>query len=822
MRYFYTLILLFFGTTLFSQSSYPEGFNEEVAFDIFDAPAGMLHTDSNYAFVWELSGKVWLIKDQVVHPAPILDLSEEVGFWGDHGMIGAALDPDFFENGFIYLLYNVDRHHLLNFGTDQYDPTLSESGTASIGRLTRYKLNTVDFQFVIPDSRLVLIGSEINNGIPTSAASHGVGSIVFGKDGSLLVSCGDSNTWVGKNEFEGYNGEGPVPLYGYDDVGLADGSMSEGEFVGAFRAQYMDGLNGKLIRIDSETGLGIPNNPYFSAEAPNNARSKIWAMGFRNPYRMTLRPGTGDDNNPGTIFISDVGDWVWEEINVVFDKGLNFGWPMYQGPNQHDFYYNVKTQNTNATNPIGQSTSCPNTFFNYQDLIQQPNAPHEYFYPNPCNEGQVVPSDIFTFQHERPALAYSNSVIEGAYAVTPAYNEQGLASSISVSDPNHGIGAEDFSGISGSGGVFLTGEQIPQEYQDWYIQGDFSGWLRAFKFNEFNELTAVEQWSDYVGAPIHISQDPSDGCIYVTSISPSEIKRICFGGNLKPLAIATPELVYGTSPIQVTFDASESYDPEGGPLDFKWTFSDGGSSTNSIVTHEFIAPTNDVTIFKAKIVVTDELGLSDSLTVPVSLNNTPPEVDIISLEENQLLSLELPTYADFKASVIDLEHSENEIDFDWIIYLHHNTHFHRLDEVQGNNSNYTFHPLGCSENEVFWFRIGLTVTDPGGLTDYDELFMYPDCEGILPSVEFGDELFVLFPNPAVDFIELHSSVSLGNGLTYSIYSAEGKKISENFIPVYNDRRYFQLDISTLSQAGYVLEVTIDGKKHRERFVKITN
>ena len=37
----------------------------------------------------------------------------------------------------------------------------------------------------------------------------------------------------------------------------------------------------------------------------------------------------------------------------------------------------------------------------------------------------------------------------------------------------------------------------PEEYQDWFIQGDFSGWLRAFKFNEENELTDVEYWNEY-------------------------------------------------------------------------------------------------------------------------------------------------------------------------------------------------------------------------------------------------------------------------------------------------------------------------------------
>ena len=71
-------------------------------------------------------------------------------------------------------------------------------------------------------------------------------------------------------------------------------------------------LDGTLIRIDPETGAGLPDNPLFSNSDPNAKR--IVAYGLRNPFRLTFRPGTTE------IWIGDVGWNTWEEINRVQDR----------------------------------------------------------------------------------------------------------------------------------------------------------------------------------------------------------------------------------------------------------------------------------------------------------------------------------------------------------------------------------------------------------------------------------------------------------------------------------------------------------------------
>ena len=67
---------------------------------------------------------------------PVLDLTAEVLNWRDHGLMGFALDPDYLNNGYVYLLYIVDRRFLMNDNS-----IVADAGhNATIARLTRYKL----------------------------------------------------------------------------------------------------------------------------------------------------------------------------------------------------------------------------------------------------------------------------------------------------------------------------------------------------------------------------------------------------------------------------------------------------------------------------------------------------------------------------------------------------------------------------------------------------------------------------------------------------------------------------------------------------------
>jgi len=337
MRLLPFVLFLLIIKCVFSQN-YPEGFAEEIVYDQFTFPAGFVPASESIQYVFELDGKVWTIENGQVSSDPLIDISEEVGMWADHGLIGLAIDPNFEQNGFIYLLYNVDRHYLLNYGTADYDPDANDYYQGGMGRVTRYTVNTENFNAILPNSRKVILGDSIGDGVPIPADSHGVGAIRFGEDGSLLISTGDSNSfWCC------YNGDGAVPDAAYDSLSYEDGILRADELIGAFRSQYINGLNGKILRLNPENGEGLPGNPFYEESNPNEAKSKVWALGFRNPFRFTVKPGTGygdlQNGHPGELYVSDVGESKWEELNIIRDSGTNFGWPIYEGQVQHVYGY---------------------------------------------------------------------------------------------------------------------------------------------------------------------------------------------------------------------------------------------------------------------------------------------------------------------------------------------------------------------------------------------------------------------------------------------------------------------------------------------------
>lgn len=818
MRLQFTVLLTILVQTIFAQ--YPEGFAEEIAYNEFSAPVGIFPASEDLAFVIELNGEVWAIHNGIVDENPILNISDEVGKWADLGLISAALDPDFLNNGYIYLLYNVDRYHLMHSNDADYDPNEDDYYQGGMGRVTRYTVNTDGFNEIDEGSRLIVLGETIGSGIPLCSDSHGLGTILFGEDGSLLISTGDTNSY-----YCCYNGDGPIPAAAYDSISYNDGILRADELIGAFRSQYIDGLNGKVLRIHPLTGEGLASNPFFDETNPDNARSKVWALGFRNPFRFTIKPGTGygglDDGHPGIIYLTDVGETKWEELNIIRDPGKNYGWPIYEGQDYHVLGYpELTTYNPSALNPLYQSGGCNQEFFSFQELLVQENQQHNYFFPNPCNPSTSIPDDIATFSHERPAIAYRNGWAGPNETYTPTFNEDGVANYTSISSPESSLIGETFKGFSGNGGTFISGENIPEEYQDHFVLSDYAGWVRDFSLNEGNDFTTVEMWEDSIGRAAFISQNPFDGCIYICTLYPSYIKRICFGGNLKPVVILNPDTVYGQSPLVVVFDASSSYDPEGEALDFEWDFDDGSTGTGSQTSHEFIAPNGQVEKFEVKLTVTDQSGAFTVRNALVSLNNTPPSVEIISITEGELYSNRFPTPFDLVAETIDQEHPEWDIEYDWTYMLRHNTHFHILDYLSGNNRDLVVYPTACDQGEDYWYEINVVATDPGGLVSRSYRNIYPDCDGVMDIAPENGADYIFSPNPSSNVMQLRSYVGLDEQMAFTIYSTDGKLVSKIDVEVYNNRNDCEIDISHLMQGVYIIDFSIDGTAYRERIMKI--
>ncbi|MCH2161335.1 MAG: PQQ-dependent sugar dehydrogenase [Phycisphaerales bacterium] len=360
----------------------PEGFyRTSLNAHQFDELVGVEPMGDGRILLWERGGLV-LVSDSEgkVNPTPLLDIREEVLNWRDHGLLGVTVDPDFLENGYVYLLYAVDPHHLHEFGTPDYDPNVTWTQRATIGRLARYQATPESgFAEVDPSTRTILIGATIDTGLPIVHQSHSCGDLFFGTDGSLMLSHGDSANYGSVDG--GGNAQG-----GYVVEALKNGILKPDEDVGAFRAQLLDTMCGKVLRLDPATGDGLPSNPFFDSADPDSARSRVWLLGVRNAFRCSILPGSGSDDpadgNPGILAINDVGWGLREETNTVDYPGANLGWPLWEGFDNVSQYWFEDTRHPLAPNPLAGS-GCPDTFM-FRDLVQeeQPGGPR---FSNPCD-----------------------------------------------------------------------------------------------------------------------------------------------------------------------------------------------------------------------------------------------------------------------------------------------------------------------------------------------------------------------------------------------------------------------------------------------------
>ncbi|MBK8268097.1 MAG: PQQ-dependent sugar dehydrogenase [Planctomycetes bacterium] len=545
---------------------------ENVTIDAdWDQAVGIAFAPDGRMFVWEKSGVVWNVENGVKSVQPLIDVSEEVGNWGDYGMLGFAIDPDFYSNGYIYLMYVVDYHHLVYYGTPNYDPQDDWFNRDTIGRITRYTCNIADgYRSVAPGSRLVLVGESINTGIPICHSSHGVGTLLFGEDGTLLASCGDGASY-GSVDVGG-------PTDGSSNTALVDGIIQSKEDVGAYRSQLVDSLNGKVLRLNPANGDGLVSNPYYDANAPRAARSRVWAVGLRNPYRMTLRPGTGNSDpgqgDPGTLYISDVGWQTWEELNICRGPSENFGWPAFEGMFQYWSYIDESPFNLDAPNPLYGSPQCNEPYFRFRDLIIQDTLDPSATFPNPCDAGQEVPTTLHRFIHRRPAIDWQH--IDAKSRAAGYVGNDAVA--FDIGEPGSPVAGPQFSGETAIAGVWYSGSNFTPEFQDSLFFSDYSSrWIRCMSADANDNPVEVKDFAPIdAGSIVAMSMDPATGSLYYINYDDgSTIHRVTRVDNLPPVAIATATPSYGPAPLTVQLTGSGSSDPESQTLTFEWDFGDG-------------------------------------------------------------------------------------------------------------------------------------------------------------------------------------------------------------------------------------------------------
>lgn len=240
-------------------------------------PVGLTWAPDGSLFIWQKNGLVRVFRAGALQGAAFIDLTGQVNTFDDRGMTALALDPDFAQNGYVYLGYVYE---------PGADPNTSAPRTS---RITRVTSTTTPPYTAIAGSETVLIGD-----IPADSGSHDLGSIRFAPDGTMYVSSGDGAT-----------------------AAFVD-SLALG-------AQSLDSYRGKILRINPDGSAPHPpqlTNPFY--DGTDSIRSRVWAYGVRNAYRFSIHPTLGD------LYGGDVGWNNWEEINR-YVAGGNYGWPCWEG-----------------------------------------------------------------------------------------------------------------------------------------------------------------------------------------------------------------------------------------------------------------------------------------------------------------------------------------------------------------------------------------------------------------------------------------------------------------------------------------------------------
>ena len=417
----------------------PAGFVVENAFPsaTFIQPVQIVFMPDDRKLVVQQGGIVWVMTAAGVQlPTPFIDLSTKVLDLEGLGLLGVALDPDFTTNRWVYFAYTVDP-----------DSEATDFFKEAYGRIERYQVDATDANVIDLSTRQVLIGIDWPSGIPCPDIYHTIGALRFGPDKSLLASSGEAAHFA----FTDAGGQDPDQFL----PGRADPSQD----IGAFRSLSLNSLGGKILRLDKETGQGLPSNPYWDGN-PVSPRSRVWVYGVRNPYRFVVRPGTGNTDpsagDPGVLYIGDTGWNTYESIRVARVGGVNMGWPCREGPLSQPLYEAVT------------STAYPD-----DNVLCSAS-------PNPENPTAAT-TPLLWWHHMDGSLSYP-------------------------------LG---WTGRSTTGGTFHQGSSYPAPFAGAYFCSDFTdGWIRYVQVNGADQVVASGDFvSDALG-PVDLEWNPATGDLF--------------------------------------------------------------------------------------------------------------------------------------------------------------------------------------------------------------------------------------------------------------------------------------------------------------------
>jgi PKD repeat protein/glucose/arabinose dehydrogenase len=631
----------------------PAGFAEQVVFSGLTEPTELEFAPDGRVFVAEKRGQIKVFDDLADPTATLFaDLSANVHNQWDRGLLGMALPADFGPaNPWVYVLYAYDAPPGQTAPFYQ-DNCSGVSGGANggncviTGRLS--KLQAAGN--VMTGSEQVLVHDWCQQ-----FPSHSIGDLEFGTDGLLYVTGGDGASFNGVDY-----GQFGSPINPCGDP--PGGSMSPpGAAGGALRSQDLRTagdpvtLDGALLRLDPVTGQGAPGNPLIGSSDANARR--ILAEGLRNPFRLTMRPGTNE------AWISETGWSTWEEVNRYqpadpITTVTNFGWPCYEGsPGQAGY---------NAAN----LSICENLYAEGTGAVTAPYV----------------------------AWNHANTLVTGEACPTGSSSSTGIAFYPTGGGPYP---------AAYNGAVFFA------DYSRdciWAMLPSTPGGLPT----PGNVVT----FGSAAANPVDLELGPGNELYYVDLAG--TVRRIrYYPGNLPPVAVITAAPTGGPTPLSVSFSATGSTDPDPADQDrltYAWDFTNDGTTDSTTASPTFTYTTAGS--YTAKLTVTDTLGATDTDTVAITPGNSAPTAVIDTPAAGT--TWRVGDVITFAGHATDPQQGTlNASALTWRLLLQHcdtqsSCHSHVLRTFPGT-ANGSFD--GPDHGYPSYLELELTATDADGLTN---------------------------------------------------------------------------------------------------------
>lgn len=478
----------------------------------------------------------------------------------------------------------------------------------------------------------------------------------------------------------------------------ADGKLyvAVGENANSANSQTLANLLGKILRLNAD-GTIPADNPFYNQATGNNRL--IWAMGLRNPYTFAFQ------NNTSRMFINDVGQSTWEEINDGL-AGSNYGWPSCEG-------------------------ICSNNSFR-----------------NPL------------FEYGHGSSSTTGCAITGGAFYNPATN------------------------------------QFPADYAGKYFFADYcGGWIRRFD----PATGAAADFATGINAPVDL-QVTDDGSLYYLARGASAVYKVQYPANqASPTITQQPQnqTVAAGQPAIFTAGATGS-----APLAFQWQRNgvDIAGATASSYTTLPVSSSDNGAVFR--VVVKNSFGtaISNNATLSVTANTAPTAT--ITAPANGTLYTAGETI-NFAGTATDAEDGALASSaFTWRVDFQHDTHAHPFAPATTNIKNGSFTTSTSGETSAnVWYRIYLTVTDSGGLSQTVARDVFPRKANIALATQPAGLQLTLDGQPqtapvtvqgVVGFIRTLGVVSpqTVNGVTYDFTSwSDGGGITHDISTTATDTTY---------------------------------